>query len=330
MKFDNADHELAVFKDIFYADIEKGWNVGHFYCDYCYDEFIEAWPLAYSARDAEFQCAGTSLSAFFSGSRLRTIFSEDDFERLIAQLDCPNCGSTLAGNIWPYHLPFDIPSGFDSHVEEIAKLASKAPFLLLTHPLCIRVFELVKRLAAKTSKKQIAEQLYRARHIGKGVDKSISCFDFPPAQYVAEGRYNHAGRPALYVGSTPELCLAELRGADCLIMGFQLKASIRILDLVDPDAYGEEDQELLSALCFSALTSSPANGKGWEKPAYVFTRFIADCAAFYGFDAIKYPSTRLSEQDGSFNLVILTNGLSLAKQALSPEFFELTSGASSD
>lgn len=42
---------------------------------------------------------------------------------------------------------------------------------------------------------------------------------------------------------------------------------------------------------------------------YIFSRFISDCAKYSGFDAIKYPSTRTS--DDSYNLVILNNELSL-------------------
>lgn len=184
----------------------------------------------------------------------------------------------------------------------------------------MEVFELVKRLAAKTREELISGRLYRARKAKPGMVEAASTFDFPPAEYVAEGRYNHAGRPVLYVASTSKTCVAEMRDVDCLIMGFELATVIKTLDLVDPDVYGEEDEELLSALCYSSLASAPASGAGWDKPAYVFTRFLADCAAFAGFDAIKYPSTRLGSQDGSFNLVILNKTLSLATHATCVDF----------
>jgi hypothetical protein len=325
LEFDNEDHELAVFEDMFYRDIESGWNVDRFYCDHCYDKFIAEWPLAYSARGAEFQCAGIGLDTFFSGSRLQTHFSPADFRRLIVQLDCPTCDSPLEGNIWPYHLPFDIPKGFISDVEEIGKLAAKTPFLLLQYPLCARIFNLIQRVSASTSMTQIAERLYRARRVGPGVEKSIASFDFAPARYVAEGRYNHAGRPVLYLASAVKICVAEIRGADCLIMGFQLAPPIKILDLVDIEFDDDEERELLNALCYSALASAPENGEGWEKPAYVFTRFLGDCAAYAGFDAIKYSSTRVSEQDGDFNLVILNRSLSLAVNALEPNYARYSS-----
>lgn len=320
MKFDNESHKFAVFEDIFYGDIEKGWNADRFYCDQCYDEFVATWPLAYSARDGEFQVAGIDLQAFFSGSRLRLHFSEADFKHLIVQLSCPTCGAALAGSIWPYHLPFNIPDNFDSDVEEIAKLAATTPFLLLQHPLCVRVFNLIQRLSTSTPMEKIAERLYRARRLGPGVGESVDAFDFAPPKIISEGRYNHAGCPVLYVASSSKTCVAEMRDAECLIMAYTLVPGIKTLDLIDIKSDDENDQELLSALCYSALASAPENSDGWNKPAYVFTRFMADCALYAGFDAIKYPSTRLSVQDGSFNLVILNRSLSLAANARDPEW----------
>lgn len=135
MKFENEMHELGYFGEIFLADVEKGWNADYFYCDQCYDDFIKEWPLAYSARNAEFQCSGIDLNTFFEGSRLSEEFLLEDFQRLIVQLRCPNCCADLGGNIWPYHLPFNVPPGFEVEVEEIYELEKKAPFLLLAHPL---------------------------------------------------------------------------------------------------------------------------------------------------------------------------------------------------
>lgn len=99
MQFDDDEHELAVFEDMFYRDIESGWNADHMYCDECFDDFVAEWPLAYSARNAELQCAGIDLHTFYSGSRLREVFTKNDFERLIVQLRCANCHASLGGNV---------------------------------------------------------------------------------------------------------------------------------------------------------------------------------------------------------------------------------------
>lgn len=328
LNFDNELHRLAVFEEIFYRDIEKGWNAISFYCDDCYDDFVETWPLAYSAKKAELQRAAIDLETFYSGSRLAQFFTLGEFCQLIVQLSCPTCGSALRSGtwIWPYHLPFSIPSGFEVAVDEIANISIRTPFLLLTHPFAKQVFELVKRLSFETQIRRIDERLFRARSVASSVHENLNIFDFAPAQYVAEGRYNHAGRPVLYVASTIETCVAEMRDMDCLIIAFDFTPEIKTLDLVNLDAYSEEDEELLSALCYSSLASAPANASGWDKPAYVFTRFLADCAAFAGFDAIKFPSSRLGSQDGSFNLAIINRNLSLAIYADSASYTRYING----
>lgn len=313
MQFDNEQHELDVFDDIFYRDIESGWNANHIYCDECLDEFIRDWPLAYSARKAELQCRGIDLDTFYSGGRLQEVFSKQDFDRLIAKMRCPNCCAPLGGtiSIWPYHLPFDAPPSFDSDVKEIGALAKHTPFLLLSHSLSLKVFDLVKRVSNYASAQSLSDRLYRARTVNVSVAEDLACFDFPPADVVSEGRYNHAGRPVLYLASSFKTCVAELRNAETLVASFNFTKPLKIFDLIDIDSFDAEDHSLIGALSFSTLTSAPENGKGWSRPAYVFTRFLADCAAFSGFDAIRYPSTRLSNQDGSYNLVLLKEDNSL-------------------
>lgn len=285
------------------------------YCDECVDEFIAEWPLAYSANEAEFQRAGIDLNSFYSGSRLCQIFTKEDYDRLIVELSCPNCDSPLRGNFWPYHLPFDAPPTFVSDVQEIAQLAKRAPFLLLSHSLSGKVFELVKRISVDAPTQVVKDRLFRARKANITVSEDLSCFDFPPPDVVSEGRYNHAGRPVLYLASSIETCVAELRNSEALVASFSFTKALKIFDLLDIDSFDGEDHALVSALSFSALISAPENGKGWSRPAYVFTRFLADCAVFSGFDAIKYPSTRLSEQDGSYNLVLLKDDVCLQAAA---------------
>lgn len=326
MEFDDVHQELEIFEEYFYRDLETGWSVQRFYCERCFDDLISRWPLAYSARRAELQRAGIDLSDFYAGGRIDQMFSEADFDRLMPRLDCPNCGSSLRGVIYPYELPFRVPNGFEDGVEEIARLSAKAPFLLLTHPLCQDVLGLVKRISANAQRQLVPDRLYRARKLDRGVAKSVTHFDFAPAHVVAEGRYNHAGRPVLYAASSRATCLAEMRQAECLVLSFRFLAPLKTLDLVALDGCQGHDAELMEALSYSALASAPENGEGWVKPAYVFTRFLADCASFSGFDAIRYPSTRLGSQDGSYDLVILNQALRLEHYGTDFEYFETAAG----
>jgi len=74
------------------------------------------------------------------------------------------------------------------------------------------------------------------------------------------------------------------------------------LDLLE---FGDDSDGILNAAAWSSLMSSPAEGEGWYKPHYVFTRFIADCAISAGFDAIKYPSVRYGQKCN----IVLLNGV---------------------
>ncbi|MCH7269560.1 RES family NAD+ phosphorylase [Burkholderia gladioli] len=315
MHFEDEQHELNVFEDIFYREIESGWNADHIYCDNCFDNFVAEWPLAYSARDAELQRAGIDHEVFYSGSRLNQLFTKKDYTRLIVKMSCPNCGAPLGGNFWPYHLPFNIPKTFVQDVREVGRLAKLAPFLLLSHPLSRRLFDLVRRVSITAPTQVVNDRLYRARSINASVSEDLACFDFPPAAVVSEGRYNHAGRPVLYLASSLKTCIAELRNAEALVASFNLTRPLKIFDLLDIDSFEGEDYDIMGALSFSALISAPHNKEGWNRPAYVFTRFLSDCATFFNFDAIKYPSTRLSDQDGSYNLVILKEDITLRATA---------------
>jgi hypothetical protein len=320
MQFDDDEHELRVFDDMFYRDVEAGWNANHLYCDDCLDDFVAEWPLAYSAREAELQCGGIGLDTFYSGSRMHQAFTKEDFRRLIVKLECPNCGAPLGANIWPYHLPFDVPKNFHGEMHEIGELAKKAPFLLLTHTLSAKVFDLVKRASKDAAAEVVSERLYRARALDPSVKENLECFDFPPPHVVAEGRYNHAGRPVLYMASSEGTCAAELRNRAALVASFRLTCEMKVLDLLKTDAFSGDDHNLISALSYSALVSAPENGVGWNRPAYVFTRFLADCATFAGFDAVRYPSTRLSGQDGTYNIVVLNRDLLLTTYAAGVSF----------
>lgn len=92
-----------------------------------------------------------------------------------------------------------------------------------------------------------------------------------------------------------------------------MDGALKVLDLATPYDSHEDHSDLLNALAFSALLSTPQDGTGYKKPAYVFSRFVADCARSAGFDAIRYPSTRASAK--SYNLVILNVGFSIGKRS---------------
>ncbi len=297
------------FEELFYRDLESWFSSDIACCDNCYDDFLKNWPHAYAADNAAFQRSGIDLRCFYSGSRLRDIYTEEQFFKFLRLLECPRCGEELKYNIWPYNLPFDVEAEFERYLIELSELSQNTPFLILKHNFAQKIHEAIKNLSEISLPTALPESLYRARASSSFDKTEASNFDFPPNDVVSEGRYNHAGIPALYLGSTPETCFHEMREVACHIAEIKINKSIKILDLVNPYDAHEKHHHLLNTIVYSALMSAKQDDTGWYRPKYVFSRFISDCAKSAGFDAIKYPSTR----DGSenYNLVILNQSFSL-------------------
>ncbi|MFU1519861.1 RES family NAD+ phosphorylase [Vreelandella alkaliphila] len=199
--------------------------------------------------------------------------------------------------------------GFEEYLIEISNLSQKTPFLILKHSFAKEIYNALENLSKSSEPIALSSSLYRARASASMNTYEISEFDFPPGQVVSEGRYNHAGIPALYLGSTPETCFYEMREVACYIAEVKINKAIKVLDLVDSYDAHEEHHDLLNTLVYSALMSAKQDDTGWYRPKYVFSRFISDCAKSVGFDAIRYPSTRVGSE--SYNLVILSQSFSL-------------------
>jgi hypothetical protein len=314
--------DLYDFESLFYADIEKWFSADIACCDNCYNDFITTWPLAYSANDAEFQKCSIDLETFYDGSRIRDIYSKDEFNYFIKTIKCPRCGTPLNSNIWPYKLPFEKDNYTESLIDELAAIAAKTPFLLLKHPYSIEVLATIKSISKSTKSTVLNTSLFRARLSDIPNPKSID-FSFPPKEYVKEGRYNHAGITVLYLASDKKTCFYEMREKICTIAEIKINRKIKILDFINVDNYQYPYDNIIKSLVYSALLSSKQEDKGWYKPKYIFSRFLADCALESGFQAIKYPSTRLSMSN--YNLVILDSSLTNGKDYFVVHYYKVRS-----
>lgn len=312
LKFED---NIRIFKALFFADVESWFSRDIACCDACYEDFLAAWPYAYSADEARFQCDSIPLDAFYDGSRhLSDFCTKEQFNEYLPHIQCPNCGEPLRHWIWPYELPFTPPKNHEVLIEEISDVANRTPFLLLLHPFANQVFEAITSLSKQTSPETFDMRLFRARVLDQGHPVTIADFDFPPRELVHDGRYNHAGDSVLYLASTEKVCKAEMRGvAPLKIASFDFCAKLKILDLMEPHESKHQFADLLAFISFSALVSAQSMDHGYHRPEYVFSRFIKDCALQAGFNAIKFPSTRVGF--ARFNIVIIDPELILARCA---------------
>jgi RES domain-containing protein len=203
----------------------------------------------------------------------------------------------MGGNIFPFEFPFEEASFFEEAFHELGGLARNTPFLVLTSPVARDIFEEVKKTCSKLPAGTPYERLYRGRCIE---NPTFHDFNSPPASVVREGRYNHAGRPVLYLASDERTCWEECRRPKSrfFVMEFSVQSLLLLLNFSDFD----ELSNLLSALIYSSLMSNPTESDGWSRPEYVLTRFVADCARAAGVDGIVYPSC---QDSGGDNVVLL-------------------------
>ena len=286
------------FETLFLEELDSWFSADISCCDFCYDEYAKLWPGL--AASEQFQCNGIPLDCFYSGSCFQDIYSESEFLELCREMGCPNCSKPLECNIWPYDPPFDMPENLQAQIRELEKIASRTPFLVLDHPLAKKILNELIGVESATDPEKLTDTYYRAR--GIAVSQETAEFMPPPASVCREGRYNHAGRPVLYLANSHETAFQELGTPvdGVLIADVQLTEPLKVLDLSND----ELPSDLLLAVTASSLLSAPTTGNGWDNPEYAFSRFIADCVIHVGFNAIKYPS--VAKAIGGANLAVLS------------------------
>lgn len=295
---DAEKEKLFMLLEVMDSAIESWCGSSIACCDRCYDDFSEKWPLAYTRADG-IHSNRIDVDTFYTNQpKLNGLFTRSDFLSLLPYVACPRCGERIGHHLYPFEFPFD-PQDFEKALARIGRLARTAPFLLLTDPLADEVRNSIIRLCNAGF---VARDIPRAMYRGRTLDRKPVPEDFlpPPANATREGRYNHAGRPVLYLANDRRTCWDECRWPDLnfYIAEIRVTTSIRVLDLTDVEALGND----FAALLYSNLMTAPSNGQGWERPEYILTRFVGDCARTEDIDAIKYPSTRSGKGE---NVVLL-------------------------
>jgi hypothetical protein len=304
------EERQEIFDDYFDRDLEHYFDSRISCCEHCYEDFCREWPGT-AARDERFLTSGIEMSYFLSQSRIQDAFYPEEIEFFAKELKCPNCCIALSGVFYIFEHPFKVN---EFHLNSIAKLARTSPFLLLSDPFAARAFEVIKRKASIAKMLPAKSIWYRGR-MARDVPVSPTLTDFgpPPAAKVAEGRYNHAGHSMLYLADSTKTVKGEMRASEPIsIAEIELDLPCKVLDLMISDDVGDNDDEVVQCLARSALCAAPRKSEGWDRPEYVFTRFIADCARHAGFGAIKYGSVQYSE---GVNVVVLEPAFSFSSAA---------------
>jgi hypothetical protein len=300
-----TEWELDMLNSLLSDEFDSAFTSSIRCCDGCFDDFSARWPGT-ALRNMEFQKGAMMVDLAVSQSRLLGPYSPAEISTLKHFVRCPRCLDYVRGWIWIHeHAAAD---ALESEIEGLGALARTTPFLILDDPFARRVLEEIRTRGAATPAAPLPRPLYRARalaQIGLGPAHRvpIGAFGAPPAELVAEGRFNHAGLPMLYLADSVATTIAEvgMTGDEYYVAALEVTGDYKMLDLVvaEPD---EPEWELLGAIAASALVAAPRRGTGWVRKEYIFTRFVADCAIDAGFDCIRYGSTK---SDVGLNYVLL-------------------------
>lgn len=317
------------FNDLLADEIDSACASSICCCDFCYDDFVAHWPDV-SFREEEFQTESLELKWFIENSRLVGTYTPAEMSVLTRLVTCPRCLGRAPYNVWIYEHRFSGARDIEIAIDELLSIGSVTPFLLLEHPFAQKVLATIRARVEETALAPLCVALYRAR-IAEDVARlnqtpdQVQTYAAPPAAFVAEGRYNHAGSPMLYIASSADTAAAELgvQGKMCNVAKFRLTESLRTLDLFEIEER-EASSDILLALARSALIAAPRTGEGWVRRQYIFSRFVADCARAAGFDAIRYGSIKRSNQS---NYVLLSPPDNFASIAVLEEYQTLLSTA---
>lgn len=288
-------------EDLFTSQCESWFTADVACCELCVEDYLKSWPFTEGTED--FQNNAMDIDYFYESTILSDCYSPEDFKLLMQLVDCPRCGEQLKGYFYPYSFPFQPVDCFEDILNELTTIAHRSPFVLLKHYFAEQVFKVVEELSAQTKLTTIERNLFRARVASQLQEIKAEEFDVTPKKFASEGRYNHAGLPAFYLGSDLQTCYEEMRQSQCYIAEIKVNKPVKVLDLSATFENHKKHSDMLDTLVYSALVSAKHQDEGQYKPQYIFSRFVADCAKYAGFDAIKYPSTRTAH--GCFNIVFL-------------------------
>lgn len=296
-------------EELFTSQCESWFSADIACCEACVDDYLDSWPFSEGTED--FQNNSMDIELFYSTTILRECYSLENYKKLMQLVNCPRCGAALTGYFYPYSFPFEPVDCFESILDELTCIAHQSPFVLLKHDFASKIFDAIEELSKQAVDITITRHLFRARIASQIKEPRAHDFDITPKQFASEGRYNHAGLPAYYLGSDQQTCYEEMRQENCYIAEIKISKQVKILDLSATYENHKKHSDMLDTMVHSALVSAKHKDEGQYRPQYIFSRFVADCAKYAGFDAIKYPSTRT--EHGCFNIVFLDNDFRLGK-----------------
>lgn len=244
-------------------------------------------------------------------------------EQIAKEIRCPECGNKISLDSFVsinmgypskrnlQKMKNEINQAIKHKIKDFLDYIKEYPMLGLKHLIGKEIENAIKNTKLKKIKK---ETWYRARRL-KDPSKNYSQKDMgkPSPDITPEGRFNHYGHPVLYLGNSDLVCAEEINEGDFQVICWIQKVEVncaKVLDLTDYTKIGSlgEYPLLLAGLLLSGeLEKHDKNHKGYFKPEYAITRFIADICRQNNIDGIKYFSAVNGEKNQKKNNLVLFN-----------------------
>jgi len=238
------------------------------------------------------------------------------WDDVASHLRCPNCGRRGFHRYDDIALPSSEERTYQRHlqralrehgaaIEEFDKYLTKFPMLGMKHAFGRKVQRLIG--SGRIRPTNVLGTYYRVRRMRGGTVYGPPDLGAPRLGVPGEGRYNHSGQPALYLGRTRETALRETlddpAGSPEMVwlQQFELEKIPGVLDLTG-SGWGlgpMTDPAVVAILATGVLDRVADRATKW-KPEHFIPRFVGDCAREAGCAGIQYNSTR----GGYLNLVL--------------------------
>ncbi|HEX8243176.1 MAG TPA: RES family NAD+ phosphorylase [Longimicrobium sp.] len=245
---------------------------------------------------------------------------EHMWDGIADRLRCPNCGREGFHRYDDVGLPSSEERLFQRHLEKALRehgveieafdeYLTKYPMLGIKHGFGRKIQRLIGSGGIRRT--TVSGTYYRVRRMKDGKVYGPGDLGAPRLGVPGDGRYNHAGQPALYLGRTRETALRETldepAGSPEMVwlQQFELDEIPEVLDLTGSWwGLGPMTDPVIVAILATGVLDRAADRATKWKPEHFIPRFVGDCAREAGYPGIEYTSTR----GGYVNLVLFDPG----------------------
>ena len=95
---------LDFFEEEFITALDSWYSADIKCCEQCYNDFVENWPIAIDRLPDSYLI---DVDTFYSGSKLRFLYTKKQYQSNLYRIKCPRCDSSIESIFWAFNFDFD-------------------------------------------------------------------------------------------------------------------------------------------------------------------------------------------------------------------------------